>query len=77
MIFSEGRTMRRGYQIVFVHSFEDAWDLELETIEARVEAIARHDPEAAASAVSSGRAELSPPGRERSGDPRIAAYLRP
>ena len=35
MIVSEGRTMGRRYQIVLVHSFEDAWDRELETIEAR------------------------------------------
>ena len=41
LIVSEGRTMGRRYQIVLVHSFEDAWDLELETIEARAEALAR------------------------------------
>ena len=76
MIVSEGRTMGRRYQIVLVHSFEDAWDLELETIEARAEALARRDPVAAAEAVTTGHAELIRLARERSSDPRIADYFK-
>ena len=76
MIVSEGRTMGRRYQIVLVHSFEDAWDLELETIEARAEALARRDPVAAANAVATGHAELIRLARERSSDPRIAGYFK-
>ncbi len=77
MIVSEGRTMGRRYQIVLVHSFEDAWDRELETIEARVEALARHDPAAAATAVATGHAELIRLARERSTDPRVSGYFKP
>jgi DNA-binding GntR family transcriptional regulator len=77
LIVSEGRTMGRRYQIVLIHSFEDSWDLELQTIEARAEALARRDPVAAASAVAAGHAELIRLARERVGDPRIAGYFRP
>jgi DNA-binding GntR family transcriptional regulator len=76
MIVSEGRTMGRRYQIVLVHSFDDAWDLELETIEARVDAISRQDAEAAANAVAEGHAGLVRLARERSGDPRVAGYFK-
>jgi len=76
MIVSEGRTMGRRYQIVLVHGFDDAWDQELETIEARVEAIAARDPDAAATAVAQGHAELVRLARERSDDPRIAPYFK-
>ena len=69
--------MGRRYQIVLIHSFEDSWDLELETIEARAEALARRDPVAAASAVAAGHAELIRLARERVADPRIAGYFRP
>jgi DNA-binding GntR family transcriptional regulator len=77
LIVSEGRTMGRRYQIVLIHSFEDSWDLELQTIEARAEALARRDPVAAASAVAAGHSELIRLARERVADPRIAGYFRP
>jgi DNA-binding GntR family transcriptional regulator len=77
MITSEGRTMGRRYQIALVHAFDDAWDLELETIVARVEAVAQGDPVGAANAVAEGHAEIIRLAHERSDDPRIAVYLKP
>jgi DNA-binding GntR family transcriptional regulator len=77
MIVSEGRSVGRRYQVVFVHTFEDTWDLELETIAARVDALARRDPVAAANAVAEGHAELIRLARAHATDPRITGYLRP
>ena len=75
MILDAGRSNARRYQRVFIHQFDDAWDIELELIAGRVEGIARHDPAAAAEIVAAGHRRLIELARMRTDDPRVAPYI--
>ena len=76
MILDAGRSNGRRYQRVFIHQFDDAWDIELELIAGRVEGIARQDPAAAAEIVAAGHRRLIDLARTRIHDPRVAPYVR-
>jgi len=67
----------RRYERVFMHQFDDTWDVEMGIITGRFENIAAGDPEAAAARVREGRAAMLGLIRERLDDPRIAPYLAP
>jgi DNA-binding GntR family transcriptional regulator len=75
MILDAGRSNARRYQRVFIHQFDDAWDIELELIAGRVEGIARHEPAAAAEIVAEGHRRLIELARMRTDDPRVAPFL--
>src|SRR3990170_8847191 len=64
----------RRYERVFMHQFDDTWDVEMGIITGRFENIAAGDPEAAAARVREGRAAMLGLIRERLDDPRIAPY---
>lgn len=67
----------RRYERVFMHQFDDAWDIEMGIISGRFENVAAGDPEAAAASVREGRAAMLGLIRERLDDPGIAPYLAP
>ena len=67
----------RRYQRVFLHQFDDAWDVELGIIKGRFQYVSDGDPVRAAACVTSGRAAMLDLIRGRLGDPRIAPYLAP
>jgi DNA-binding GntR family transcriptional regulator len=67
----------RRYEKVFMHQFDDTWDLELSILEGRVERIRAGDPEGAAQHVRQGRARMLELIRQRLDDPSIAPYLAP
>jgi DNA-binding GntR family transcriptional regulator len=67
----------RRYERVFMHQFDDLWDIEMGIITGRFENIAAGDPVAAATRVREGREAMLRHIRERLDDPRIAAYLAP
>jgi DNA-binding GntR family transcriptional regulator len=75
MLLNEGRRIGRRYQRVFIHTFDDAWDLEMQTVLGRLDGIARRDPAAAAEVVAAGHGRLIAMTREHADDPRIAPYL--
>jgi len=74
MILHEGRNGRR-YQRVFIHQFDDTWDIELELVVNRFEGIARREPQAAALAVAEGHRRIIELTRARADDPRISSFL--
>jgi DNA-binding GntR family transcriptional regulator len=76
-ILREGRSIGRRYQRVFVHGFDDAWDLELEVIQGRVDGIARRDPMAAGTVVADGHAQLVRLARQHASDPSVSPFLGP
>jgi DNA-binding GntR family transcriptional regulator len=67
----------RRYERVFMHQFDDIWDIEMGIITGRFENIAAGDPAAAAARVREGRAAMLGLIRERLDDPGIAPYLAP
>jgi DNA-binding GntR family transcriptional regulator len=67
----------RRYQRVFIHQFDDAWDIELGIIRDRFEGLRAGDPAAAAASVSEGRQAMLHLVRSRLGHPGIAPYLAP
>jgi DNA-binding GntR family transcriptional regulator len=67
----------RRYERVFMHQFDDAWDIEMGIITGRFENIAAGDPEAAAARVREGRVAMLDLIRGRLDDPGIAPYLAP
>ncbi len=75
LILHEGRNGRR-YQRVFIHQFDDTWDIELDLIAGRVECVAQRDPSAAALVVANGHRRIIELTRSRADDPRLAAYVR-
>ena len=75
MLLNEGRRIGRRYQRVFVHTFDDAWDLEMATVLGRLDGIARRDPVGATEVVTTGHGRLIAMTREHADDPRIAPYL--
>lgn len=67
----------RRYEKVFMHQFEDTWDLEMSILEGRVERVRAGDADGAAQHVRQGRAKMLALIRERLDDPAIAPYLAP
>lgn len=67
----------RRYERAFVHQFDDAWDVELGILRARIEGVLAGDAEAAAASVRAGRQVLIGLIRGRLDDPRVARYLAP
>lgn len=67
----------RRYQRVFIHQFDDAWDIELGIIRDRFEGLRVGDPAAAAASVTEGRRVMLQLVRSRLGDAGIAPYLAP
>ena len=70
------RPLRR-YERVFMHQFDDAWDIEMGIITGRFASIAARDAEAAAQQVREGRAAMLSLIGGRADDPKIASYLAP
>jgi DNA-binding GntR family transcriptional regulator len=66
----------RRYQGIFIHQFDDTWDIELETIEERLAFVRSGQTTLAAEAVAKGHAGLLQLFRERASDPKVARYLR-
>lgn len=67
----------RRYERVFMHQFEDTWDIEMGIVTGRFENIAAGDPATAAACVRDGRAAMLGLIRERLDNPQIAPYLAP
>jgi DNA-binding GntR family transcriptional regulator len=67
----------RRYERVFMHQFDDIWDVEMGIITGRFENIAAGDPATAAACVREGRVAMLGLIRERLDDPGIAPYLAP
>ena len=67
----------RRYQRVFLHQFDDAWDIELQLMKDRFEHVCEGDPAGAAACVVSGRVAMLELVRGRLDDPLIAPYLAP
>jgi DNA-binding GntR family transcriptional regulator len=67
----------RRYERIFVHQFDDTWDVEMAIITGRLENIAARDPDAAAACVREGRVALLGLIKARLDDPGIAPYLTP
>ncbi len=67
----------RRYERVFMHQFDDAWDIEMGIIAGRMEGVAARDAAAAAERVQAGRSAMLELVRGRLEDPRIAPYLAP
>lgn len=67
----------RRYERVFMHQFDDAWDIEMGIITGRFAGIADRNAEAAAGRVREGRVAMLTLIRGRVDDPRIAPYLAP
>lgn len=67
----------RRYERVFMHQFDDAWDIELGIIRNRLEGLRAGDPAAAAASVSEGRQAMLDLVRSRLDHPGIAPYLAP
>jgi DNA-binding GntR family transcriptional regulator len=65
------------YERVFMHQFDDTWDIEMGIITGRFENIRAGDPDAAAVCVREGRTALLELIRGRLDHPRIAPYLAP
>jgi DNA-binding GntR family transcriptional regulator len=67
----------RRYERVFMHQFDDAWDIEMEIIRNRLDGIRAGDPAAAAASVREGRKAMLALIRSRLDHPGIAPYLAP
>lgn len=67
----------RRYERVFMHQFDDAWDVELGITVGRFEHVRDHDPDGAAEHVRRGRGLMMELIQSRLDDPRIAPYLAP
>lgn len=67
----------RRYERLFMHQFDDTWDLEMAIVTGRFENIAIADAAAAAAAVQDGRAAMLQLVRQRLDHPSIAPYLAP
>lgn len=67
----------RRYERVFMHQFDDAWDIELGIIRNRLEGLCAGDPAAAAASVREGRQAMLDLIRSRLDHPGIAPYLAP
>jgi DNA-binding GntR family transcriptional regulator len=67
----------RRYERVFMHQFDDTWDIELEIVRGRFENVRAGDPDAAATCVREGRVAMLELIRGRLDDPGIAPYLAP
>jgi DNA-binding GntR family transcriptional regulator len=69
--------LTRRYERVFMHQFDDAWDIELGVIRGRIEGIRARDAAAATARVREGREALVELCRSRLDHPEIARYLAP
>jgi DNA-binding GntR family transcriptional regulator len=67
----------RRYERVFMHQFDDTWDIELGIITGRFEKVRDGDPEGAAACVLEGRIAMLELIRSRLDHPAIAPYLAP
>jgi DNA-binding GntR family transcriptional regulator len=67
----------RRYERVFIHQFEDTWDIELEIVRQRLLHVKRGDALGAAQAVPEGQRKLLQLFEERSTHPLVARYLQP
>jgi DNA-binding GntR family transcriptional regulator len=67
----------RRYERVFMHQFDDTWDIELGITKGRFEHVRAGDPEGAAACVRDGRIAMLDLIRDRLDDPAIARYLAP
>jgi DNA-binding GntR family transcriptional regulator len=67
----------RRYERVFMHQFDDAWDIEMGIIRDRIEGLRAGDPEASAASVREGRKAMLELIRSRLDHPGIAPYLAP
>lgn len=67
----------RRYQRIFIHQFDDTWDIEQAILSDRLHFVQSGDWQAAADAVASGHRRHLELFRERADDPRVAQYLRP
>lgn len=67
----------RRYERVFMHQFDDAWDIEMGIIRKRLDGIRAGDPAAAAASVREGRQAMLELIRSRLDHPGIAPYLAP
>lgn len=67
----------RRYERVFMHQFDDTWDIEMSIITGRFENIRAADPAAAAQSVQQGRATMLELIRGRLNHPAIAPFLAP
>jgi DNA-binding GntR family transcriptional regulator len=67
----------RRYERVFMHQFDDAWDIELGIIRNRLDGLRAGDPAAAAASVREGRKAMLELVRSRLDHPGIAPYLAP
>jgi DNA-binding GntR family transcriptional regulator len=67
----------RRYERIFIHQFDDAWDIELATFEERLAYVRSGEATRAAEAVAKGHAATLQLFRERANDPKVARYLRP
>jgi len=69
--------LTRRYERVFMHQFDDAWDIEIGIIRNRLDGIRACDPDAAAASVREGRQAMLELIRTRLDHPGIAPYLAP
>jgi DNA-binding GntR family transcriptional regulator len=67
----------RRYEVVFIHQFDDAWDLEHEVLTSRVDFLRRGDLAGAGDAVRRGHAQQVELAKSRIGHPLVAPYLSP
>lgn len=67
----------RRYEKVFMHQFDDTWDIEMDILAGRFEHVRNGDAESAAEHVRRGRAAMLAKIRERLDHPAIAPYLAP
>ena len=67
----------RRYERVFMHQFDDTWDIELGITKGRFEHVRAGDADGAAACVRDGRVRMLELIRGRLDDPAIAPYLAP
>jgi DNA-binding GntR family transcriptional regulator len=67
----------RRYEVVFIHQFDDAWDLEHQVLTSRVDFLRRGDLDGAGDAVRHGHAQQVELAKSRRSHPLVAPYLSP
>jgi len=67
----------RRYEKVFMHQFDDIWDVEMDILAGRTDRVRAGDAEGAAEHVRQGRAVMFTMIRERLDHPAITPYLAP
>lgn len=67
----------RRYERIFIHQFDDTWDIELDVVAQRLSYVKRGDPTGAAKAVTDGHRQLLQLFRERAEHPLVSRFLQP